>query len=216
MPTAAWLTWRWLPRTAPCLTGLIAKMAWHQECTLASTVIAPSTYSTTLQFRAVGVNSEGVESELATFTLTTRSRPSSSSGSGGGSSGNRRPSVVEQTFTPGAAAVVKHPAGAEIEIPEGATTGIYEDDASVTLVVSIEQVSPPSDSVLGVIRVFDISIKDSSGRDVNLQSPVTITLPYTLPAEKNGADVAVLHWSESAGLWRPVLPVAVDETAETP
>ena len=186
-----------------------------QECTFASTVIAPSTYSTTLQFRAVGVNSEGVESELATFTLTTRSRPSSSSGSGGGSSGNPRPSVVEQTFTPGAAAVVKHPAGAEIEIPEGATTGIYEDDASVTLVVSIEQVSPPPDSVLDDIRVFDISITDGSGRDVNLQSPVTITLPYTLPADKNAADVAVLHWSESASLWQPVLPVTVDETGDT-
>ena len=186
-----------------------------QECTLASTVIALSTYSATLQFRAVAVDSAGVETELATFSLTTRSRPRSNSGSGGGSSSNRRSSVIQQTFTPGVPATLKHSSGAEIEIPEGATTGIYEDDASVTLVVSIEQVSPPPDSVLDDIRVFDISITDGSGRDVNLQSPVTITLPYTLPADKNAADVAVLHWSESASLWQPVLPVTVDETGDT-
>ena len=185
------------------------------ECTLASTVIAPSTYSATLQFRAVAVDSAGVETELATFSLTTRSRPRSNSGSGGGSSSNRRSSVIQQTFTPGVPATLKHSSGAEIEIPEGATTGIYEDDASVTLVVSIEQVSPPPDSVLDDIRVFDISITDGSGRDVNLRSPVTITLPYTLPADKNAADVAVLHWSESDSLWQPVLPVTVDETGDT-
>ena len=184
-----------------------------QECTLTSTLTAPDEYSTTLRFSAVAVDDADDETELATFSLTTGSRPRSSSGSGVGSSGNRRSSVIQQTFTPGAPATLKHPSGAEIEIPEGATTGIYEDDASVTLVVSIEQVSPPPDSVLDDIRVFDISITDGSGRDVNLRSPVTITLPYALPADKNAADVAVLHWSESASRWQPVLPVTIDETA---
>ena len=71
----------------------------EQECTLTSMLIAPDTYSTTLRLRVIAVDDAGAETELATISLTTRSRPSSpptsdsgsgSSGSGSGSSGSRR------------------------------------------------------------------------------------------------------------------------------
>ena len=71
----------------------------QQECTLTSTVTAPSAYSTTLRLVVIAVDDAGTETELATISLTTRARPSStstsgsgsgSSGSGGGSSGSGR------------------------------------------------------------------------------------------------------------------------------
>ena len=62
----------------------------EQECTLTSTLIAPSAYSATLRFRVIAVDDAGTETELATIALTTRARPSSTStsGSGSGSSGS--------------------------------------------------------------------------------------------------------------------------------
>ena len=71
----------------------------EQECTLTSTITAPSAYSTTLRLVVIAVDDAGTETELATISLTTRARPSStstsgsgsgSSGSGGGSSGSGR------------------------------------------------------------------------------------------------------------------------------
>ena len=71
----------------------------EQECTLTSTITAPSAYSTTLRLVVIAVDDAGTETELATIALTTRARPSStstsgsgsgSSGSGGGSSGSGR------------------------------------------------------------------------------------------------------------------------------
>ncbi len=71
----------------------------EQECTLISTLIAPSTYSTTLRLLVIAVDDVGTETGLATVSLTTRARPrssssstsgSGSSGGGGGSSGSRR------------------------------------------------------------------------------------------------------------------------------
>ena len=62
----------------------------EHECTLTSTITAPSAYSATLRLVAIAVDDVGTETELATITLTTRAPPSSTStsGSGSGSSGS--------------------------------------------------------------------------------------------------------------------------------
>ena len=68
----------------------------EQECTLTSTLTAPSAYSATLRLVAIAVDDVGTETELATVSLTTRARPGTSSpstsgsGSGGGSSDSGR------------------------------------------------------------------------------------------------------------------------------
>ena len=54
--------------------------------------------------------------------------------------------------------------------------------------VSVAEVEPPV-SFVPVGRVFDFSIVDRDGKEVELQQPVTVTLPYELPEGKEHSDV---------------------------
>ena len=96
---------------------------------------------------------------------------------------------------------VVHGSGAKIEIPPGATAGALGADSAETVTVSIQRIDPPGESILPLGQVFDFSIVDQEGRDVPLREAVKVTLPYTLPADKNAADVTMLHWDEARRRW---------------
>ncbi len=137
----------------------------EQECTLTSTVSAPRTYSTTLRFSAVAVDDAGVETELATFSLSTRSRPSS----GGGSTVSRppvppvlsiRPPPEFEPFIPNVPAemnpVVSYRGGhqlsfALVEGPEGMVVDLSDGTT----------VWEPQESDVGM--TFDITISVTDG-----------------------------------------------------
>ena len=119
--------------------------------------------------------------------------------------------MVMQSLTPGEGLMLEHPSGAMIEIPADATAGPEGEE----LMVSVEEVAAPEESVLPVGKVFDFSIVDQDGDDVHLREPVEITVPYTLPEGKDAADVALLHWDERLGRWEAVEAVVVDEAAQT-
>ena len=104
------------------------------------------------------------------------------------------------------AATVTHDSGARIEIPAG--TNIE------STTVSVAEVEPPV-SFVPVGRVFDFSIVDRDGKEVELQQPVTVTLPYELPEGKEHSDVVVLHWNEEESEWEAVGGGAVDEANQT-
>ena len=107
--------------------------------------------------------------------------------------------------------VVEHPSGARIEIPVDAT-GSPEDEK---LMASVEEVEPPEGNTLPLGEVFDFSVVDEDGNDVHLREPVQITVPYTLPEEKDSADVALLHWDDRLGRWEAVEGGVVDESSQT-
>ena len=119
--------------------------------------------------------------------------------------------MVMQSLTPGEELMLEHPSGAMIEIPADATAGPEGEE----LMVSVEEVAAPEENVLPVGKVFDFSIVDQDGGDVHLREPVAITVPYTLPAGKDAADVALLHWDERLGRWEAVEAVVVDEATQT-
>ena len=169
-----------------------------QECTLASTVIAPSTYSTTLRFRAVAVDDAGGETEVAAFSLTTEARPRSPTTSS--RPVPRPPTTVSEQHTAGAVAVVEHPDGVQVQIPEAATAGTPSDEHSWTpgsaiteepddgndrmVTVSIQAIDPPEGNVLEGGQVYNISFTDDDGDDVHLRQPVTLTLPNPQSTER--------------------------------
>ena len=97
--------------------------------------------------------------------------------------------------------VLEHERGARIEIPPGATVGALGEDGAETVTVTIQEVEPPAESILNVGRVFGFSIVDQDGDEVPLREAVKITLPYTLPEDKNAADVIMLHWDEGRRRW---------------
>ena len=97
---------------------------------------------------------------------------------------------VSQAVGAGAAATVAHDSGALIEVPAGAT--------SEATTVSITEVPPP-DSDLDVGRVFDFSVGD-----VELAKPITLHIPYRLPASQPTGLLYAVHWDEDAGEWERV------------
>ena len=97
--------------------------------------------------------------------------------------------------------VLEHERGARIEIPPGATAGALGEDGAETVTVTIQEVEPPAESILNVGPVFGFSIVDQDGDEVPLREAVKITLPYTLPEDKNAADVIMLHWDEGRRRW---------------
>ena len=97
--------------------------------------------------------------------------------------------------------VLEHESGARIEIPPGATAGALGEDGAETVTVTIQEVEPPAESILNVGPVFGFSIVDQDGDEVPLREAVKITLPYTLPEDKNAADVIMLHWDEGRRRW---------------
>ncbi len=109
-------------------------------------------------------------------------------------------------LSPGEANTLTHSTGARIVVPQGATTD--------STTVSIEEVVPP-ESVLDVERIFDVSVTDASGEEVDLQRSVTIRLPYTISEGKNAADVAVIHWNDERQRWEAVDGAVVDESTQT-
>ena len=200
-----------------------------QEHTLASTVIAPSTYSTTLRFRAVAVDDAGGETEVAAFSLTTEARPRSPTTPS--RPVPRPPTTVSEQHTAGAEAIVEHSDGVQVQIPEAATAGTPSDEHSWTpgseiteepddgndrmVTVSIQAIDPPEGNVLEGGQVYNISFTDDDGDDVHLRQPVTLTLPYTLPDDKTASDVVVLHWDQRVRRWESVNEGVVDEAAQT-
>ena len=97
--------------------------------------------------------------------------------------------------------VLEHERGARIEIPPGATAGALGEDGAETVTVTIQEIEPPAESILNVGSVFGFSIVDQDGDEVPLREAVKITLPYTLPEDKNAADVIMLHWDEGRRRW---------------
>ena len=200
-----------------------------QECTLSSTVTAPSTYSATLRFRAVAVDDAGGETEVAAFSLTTEARPRSPTTPS--RPVPRPPTTVSEQHTAGAEAVVEHSDGVQVQIPEAATAGTPSDEHSwkpgseITeepddgndrmVTVSIQAIDPPEGNVLEGGQVYNISFTDDDGDDVHLRQPVTLTLPYTLPDGKTASDVVVLHWDQRVRRWESADGGMVDEAAQT-
>ena len=113
---------------------------------------------------------------------------------------------VSMTLAAGAGDSVEHGSGAQIEIPP--------DTTAEAATVAIAEVDPP-ESPVAVGRVFDFSVVDVDGQDVELQQPVTITLPYHLPKGKTAADIVVLDWNHEAGVWEAVDGQVVDEASGT-
>ena len=195
---------------ASCEAGM------ESECTLVLTMTSPEDWDQIKRVYAVAVDREGASSERTTLGVSTSPEPTPTP--------TPRPATTP-TPTPTAAPVVlpgrpvsitvpagesvefEHDAGAAIEIPmeatEGATTGPIK--------VSIKEVDPPDGSQLEVERVFDFSVVDRFGDDVNLGQPVELTLPYTLPEGKDAADLMVLHWNESTGKWEDAEIKEIDE-----
>ena len=97
--------------------------------------------------------------------------------------------------------VLEHERGARIEIPPGATAGALGEEGAETVTVTIQEIEPPAESILNVGSVFGFSIVDQDGDEVPLREAVKITLPYTLPEDKNAADVIMLHWDEGRRRW---------------
>ena len=79
--------------------------------------------------------------------------------------------------------------------------------------VSIEEVEAPEGSTLPGGRVFDFSIVDQDGRDVDLREPVILRLPYEEGLDP--VDVAVLDWNEALRRWESIDVVEVDEATNT-
>ena len=117
--------------------------------------------------------------------------------------------MVMQSFTPGEELMVEHPAGAMIEIPADATG---EENAG-QLTVSIAEVDPPRESIFTDGPVFDFTIVDQEGNEVDLREPVILHLPY--PEGLDPADIAVLHWNEALGRWDAEDVVDFDEQNST-
>ena len=117
--------------------------------------------------------------------------------------------MVMESFTPGEEVMVEHPSGAMIEIPQEATG--QENEGQLT--VSVAEVEPPAGSIFTEGPVFDFTIKDQDGNDVDLREPVILHLPY--PEGLDPADVAVLHWNEALGRWDPEEVSGVDEQSRT-
>ena len=113
---------------------------------------------------------------------------------------------VSMTIAAGEAAAVTHESGAQIEVPAGTTT-----EAATVAITEVE----PAASIVDVRRAFDFTVTDASGEDLELQRPVTLRLPYSLPEGKNAADVAVLHWNEDVRRWEAVYGGVIDEATQT-
>ena len=116
------------------------------------------------------------------------------------------PSPVSMTVMAGESAILTHDSGAQIEVPAGTTT-----EAATVSITEVE----PAESIVHVRRAFDFTVTDASGEDLELQRPVTLRLPYSLPEGKNAADVAVLHWDEDVRRWEAVYGGVVDEATQT-
>ena len=82
--------------------------------------------------------------------------------------------MVMETLAPGEELMVEHPGGAMIEVPQGATG--QENDGQLT--VSIAEVEPPSGSIFTEGPVYDFTIEDQDGNEVDLREPVILHLPY--------------------------------------
>ena len=117
--------------------------------------------------------------------------------------------MVMQSLTPGEELMLEHPSGAMIEIPQDATG---EENAG-QLTVSIAEVDPPRESIFTDGPVFDFTIVDQEGNEVDLREPVILHLPY--PEGLDPADVAVLHWNEALGRWDAEDVVGFDEQNST-
>ena len=195
---------------ASCEAGM------ESECTLVLTMTSPEDWDQIKRVYAVAVDREGASSERTTIGVSTSAPeeppPLPTPTSTPTPTPTATPVVlpgrpVSVTVPAGESVEVEHDAGAAIEIPmeatEGATTGPIK--------VSIREVDPPEGSQLEVERVFDFSVVDRFGDDVNLGQPVELTLPYTLPEGKDAADLMVLHWNESTGKWEDAEIKEIDE-----
>ena len=113
---------------------------------------------------------------------------------------------ISATVQTGEETVLDNQAGAQIVIPAAGTTGAET--------VTITEADPPETHV-EVGRVFDFTLVDKDGNEVELQQPVTISLPYELPEGKDHSDVVVLHWNEDLEEWEYVEGETVDAASQT-
>ena len=209
------------------------------ECILEVTIPSPAEYERAFPYFGIAVDSEGAVSEKSipievtsvwdkgSYTTSSSPRPPTPPPS------RPRPPSPPPTsdsmaVTAGEAAVFEHDSGAKIEIPEGATvpvssdwvagpelTGVTQTTSDEMVTISITEFDTPVPNVLDVDPAFDVSIVDQDGEDVVLQDSVTVTLPFTMPEDKNAADVLVVHWNEPLERWESVDGGVVDETEQT-
>ena len=116
------------------------------------------------------------------------------------------PGLVSASVDGDEPTILENESGAKIVVP------VLESNEGIT--VSIREVSPPASQV-SIGEVFDFSITDETGQDVNLDQQVEITLPYSLPEGKEHSDVVVLHWNETGSKWEPVEGGEIDQAAQT-
>ena len=211
-----------------------ADMAW--ECTLVLTMNSPDDYDQIIRFHGVAVDGEGARSEESKLALSSAPSPDTPTPTPEPTptpTPQPTPTVpplktVSMTVPAGEEAVFEHESGARIEIPDGATvpvpldwsagpelTSIPQRESDEMVTVSITEFETPVPNVLDVESTYDISIVDEDGEDVVLREPVTITLPFTMPDDKNAADVLVVHWNEHLERWESVGGGVVDEAKQT-
>ena len=188
-------------------------------CTATVTVTAPDEYSSTDTFRVIAVDDAGVETEVATISLTTRARPSSSGGSSG-STGSRppvlaiRPPEEFEPFIPDIPAVM-HPvvsyrgrhqlSFALIEGPEGMVVDL--SDGTIVWV--------PQDSDVGMIYEITISVSDG-GLFVETSFQITVIqseeLATTVEEDPTLGKNALTVTDEMAQLYEMLVTSPPDES----
>ena len=187
------------------------------ECTATFTVTAPDEYSSTDAFRAIAVDDAGVETEVSTISLTTRSRPRPS----GGSTVSIppvlaiRPPEQFEPFIPNIPAVM-HPvvsyrgrhqlSFALIEGPEGMVVDL--SDGTIVWV--------PQDSDAGM--TYDITISVSDGAlfvEASFQIPVIQSeeLATTVEEDPTLGKNALTVTDEMAQLHEMLVTSPPDESA---
>ena len=102
---------------------------------------------------------------------------------------------VSVDLAAGEAAVLTQDGGAQLEVPEGATTE--------PTTASITEVPPPSSNIAAG-RVFDFSLGETE-----LAAPVILRIPFDLESGGDASRVRAVHWDEDANDWVAV-PSEVD------
>ena len=160
------------------------------ECTATFTVTAPDEYSSTDAFRAIAVDDAGVETEVSTISLTTRSRPRPS----GGSTVSIppvlaiRPPEQFEPFIPNIPAVmhpvvsyrgrhqlsfalIEGPEGMVVDLSDGTIVWVPQDsDAGMTYDITISV----SDGALFVEASFQITVIQSEGLATTVREDPTL------------------------------------------
>ena len=109
---------------------------------------------------------------------------------------------VSLPLVSGQPATLLHESGAAMIIPPMKLSG--SATASITPLT-------PLGAAPGVGQVFDFSVVDAHGNEVELQDPVTLRLPFESSRQRDVSNVFVMHWNEEKEEWEPVARGMLDE-----